>query len=241
MSWAPEVWTVCVPDIHMNVTAAIVNYGTPQLTTQAVWSLRSLYPALPILVLDNASTDQSSRVLADLPTAVQPFRLIESSRNLHHGPGLDLLVRESTTNWVLAFDSDCLAYRKNFIEQMLYAGEKESAYMVGPVIYIDRYGYRPSSGEQPLHAYVHPHCALVRRSTYLNLPPFEKHGVPCLTNQLEASRRGEELIDFPVSDYVFHIGRGTVNQHGYRLGAKGWFYQLRHYARRIVSKIQRRQ
>jgi hypothetical protein len=43
---------------EINVRAVIINYGTPHLTQRAVWSLRSLYPHLPITVVDNASLSQ---------------------------------------------------------------------------------------------------------------------------------------------------------------------------------------
>jgi len=221
----------------MNVTAAIVNYGTPELTRQAVWSLRSLYPELPIHVLDNASPDRSSDLLEALSDEVQLFRLTRSSRNLHHGPGLDLVIRASESRWILSFDSDSLAYRHGFLERMVELAESEDAYLVGHLLHVDVHGYPPESIDQQVYPYVHPHCALLRRSTYLELPPFEKHGAPCLTNQLAASERGERMVDFPVRDYVFHLGRGTVRMHGYRLGPRGWFHQLRHYVRRVLIRL----
>ncbi len=218
------------------VSAAIVNFGTPELTRRAVWSLRSLYPDLEIRVLDNASPDDSVAQLEQLGPAVPPFGLVESAVNLHHGGGMDRLIRTAIDEWILLFDSDCLAYRRGFIEQMRERAEAENAYMIGQLLTVDAHGYPPTEGASVTYAYVHPHCALVRRSTYLTLPPFEKHGVPCLRNELEAARRGEVLLDFPVRDYVFHLSRGTVNEHGYRLGLKGQLYELRHRIRRLIRR-----
>lgn len=215
----------------MEVTAAIVNYGTPALTRQAVWSLRSLYPELPIRVLDNASPDGSVAVLRALAPEVQPFVLAEANCNLHHGPGLDRLIREVETPWVLAFDSDCLAYRRGFVEGMLEQAQSESAYLVGPVIHVDDNGFNTDAETPGAHRYVHPHCLLVRREAYLGLPPFEQHGAPCLANQIEAAAQGLPLVDFPVSDYVFHLGRGTVERHGYGLGARSVWQRLQRMAR----------
>ena len=62
---------------------------------------------------------------------------------------------------------------------------------------------------------------LIRREPYLTLPPFERHGSPCLANMRAARAAGLALLDFPVDAYVRHLGRGTAGRHGYRLGMRG--------------------
>lgn len=214
-----------------NITAAIVNYGTPRLTRMAVWSLRTAYPDLPIVVVENGSPDDSADVLRQLRDEAEHLTVLESDRNLHHGPGLDLAIRHIDTEWVLLFDSDCILYRGGLLEAML--AESPDAYLIGERLQVDELGYGASSdGDGPLHPYVHPKCALVRRSEYLGLPPFEKHGVPCLRNQITAAEKGHALTHFPVVDYVYHIGRGTAGTYGYNLGLKGMLWEIRHRFRR---------
>ncbi len=70
------------------VGAVIANYGTPELTRAAVWSLRSHYPHLRIVVVENGSPDDSAARLRPLTGEAAPLDLLEPSRNLHHGPGL---------------------------------------------------------------------------------------------------------------------------------------------------------
>jgi len=149
--------------------------------------------------------------------------------NLHHGPGLDLALRHTATDWVLTFDSDCVAYRAGFLEGM-HAAAAAGAYMVGQLHHVDDAGFDAPAGAGA-HAYVHPKCALVRRSAYLDLPPFERHGAPCLTNERSAAARGLALIDFPVRDYVLHLGEGTVRRYGYGLGTAGRLSRLRRLMR----------
>jgi hypothetical protein len=150
--------------------------------------------------------------------------------NLHHGPGLDLALRRVTTPWVLTFDSDCIAYRGGFLQGMWSAAEADpSAYMIGQLHRVDDDGFDAPAGA---HAYVHPKCALVRREAYLVLPPFERHGAPCVANERAAVAEGLSLVDFPVRDYVLHLGEGTVRRHGYGLGAAGRVARLRRLLRR---------
>lgn len=212
-------------------TALIVNYGTPVLTRQAVWSLRSLYADLPILVVDSGSPDDSLVHLRALAEDVQPFTLLTVDHNVHHGPGLDLALRHIQTPWALVFDSDCIAFRLGLLEGMRAEAEAAEAYMVGHRMLVNEEGY-PAEAGAPAFAYVHPKCALVRRAQYLDLPPFEKHGVPCLRNEKAAAERGWPLVHFPVDAYVYHIGRGTAGAYGYQLGIKGRLRQLRHRLKR---------
>lgn len=218
------------------VHVAIVNYGTPELTRMAVWSLHSLYPNLPITVVDNDSPDDSLGRLRALQQEVSSLRILSCDENLHHGPGLDHALRETSSEWLLTFDSDCIAYREGFLEKMLSAAESRSAYMIGDMHTVDDAGYDVPGdrASETGHSYIHPKCALVRRATYLALPPFEKHGAPCLTNQVAAVRQGETLVDFPVGEYVFHQGRGTVERSGYGLGMRGWVNKFRHYMHRLT-------
>lgn len=212
----------------MDVTAAVVNYGTPDLTRAAVWSLRSLYPALPVLVVENGSPDDSKARLAALAKEAGGVTLLTPGANLHHGPGLDLALRRATTPWVLTFDSDCVAYRGGFLEAMRAAADADpAAYMVGQLHHVDARGFDVPADTPGAAPYVHPKCALVRREAYLALPPFERHGAPCLTNERAAAREGLALLDAPVRDYVLHLGEGTVKRYGYGLGAGGRLARLR--------------
>ncbi len=213
----------------METTALIVNYGTPDLTRAAVWSLRSLYPELPIVVVDNGSPDDSRARLAVLAGEAGGVTLHTPAENLHHGPGLDYGIRRIVTPWVLTFDSDCLAYRAGFLEGMhALADGDANAYMVGQLHQVNDDGFDAPAG----HDYVHPKCALVRRDSYLLLPPFARHGAPCLANEREAAAQGLGLLDYPVRDYVFHIGEGTVQRFGYGLGAAGRLARIRRLLRR---------
>ncbi len=204
----------------MEIHAIVVNYSTVDLTRRAVWSLRSVYPDLHITIVDNGSPDGSADALSLEFGADQRVTVAGISVNLHHGPAMDHGIRRTEAPWVLLFDSDCIAYRRGFLEGMLNSAERHGAYLVGSVVYVDRHGFNVAAADRGGTKYVHPHCALVNRATYLTLPPFDKHGAPCLTNVLGAAERSLVLVDFPVSDYVYHMGRGTVERHGYGLGAR---------------------
>ncbi len=204
------------------LTVVIINFQTPDLTSGAVGSLRRFYPEVPLLLIDNGSGDTSPRMLEEL-RLVQPEKteILLNVANLHHGPAMDQALRLLETPYVLFLDSDCVVERGGFLEAMLNlcAGEPRG-YAAGKKIYMNDRGFDVDQSPGA-HPYIRPICMLIHRERYLGLPPFERHGAPCLTNMRAADATGLALLHFPVDEYVRHLGRGTASRHGYRLGWRG--------------------
>lgn len=213
------------------VTAVIINFRTPDLTCRAVSTFRSFYPDVPLLLIDNGSGDGSIRALeACVRDAGGNTRLLANPRNLHHGPAMDLALRELQSRFVLFIDSDCVVTKGGFLEIMrAKLEEREHLYAAGKLIFMNRRGYdvSESSNASP---YIRPICMLIKRELYLRLPPFRRHGAPCLRNMRAAVQNNLGLIHVPVEEYLLHEGRGTAGRHGYRLGLSG---KLNHVLNRL--------
>lgn len=219
----------CSPVIHrepegvsalysLPVTAVIVNYRTPDLTIRAAKSLLSLYPALPLLIIDNGSGTGSREALEKLAAErAEGTSVVWNERNIHHGPAMDQALREARTPYVLFLDSDAEVTAGGFIEEMLKLLGSDG-YAAGKLIRMNPRGFDTEGEGTP---YIRPICMLIRRETYLTLPPFERHGAPCLANMKEASRRGLRLVHIDVLQYIRHEGRGTASRFGYGLGLRG--------------------
>jgi len=204
------------------VTAVIINFQTPDLTTTALSSFRTYYPSVPLLLIDNGSSDGSAETLATLIEQwPDTTSLIRNATNIHHGPAMDQAVRTVRTPFVLFLDSDCEVVRGGFVEAMeKLLQEDHRNYVSGKRIWMNERGF--DVAETPgAHLYIRPICMMLRRNIYLTLPPFERHGAPCLANFIGAARRGLRLLHFPVESHVRHKGRGTAGRHGYRLGIRG--------------------
>ncbi|MFW6348276.1 MAG: glycosyltransferase family 2 protein [Cyclonatronaceae bacterium] len=215
----------------MDSTALIVNYRTPRLTHAAVWSLRSQYPALPVMLIDNASPAAERAQLKETAEQAGGVELLLNDENAHHGPALHQGMMRCPTPSALLFDSDCIAFRPGFLE-LMQQELANGAYICGAVQQVDAFGYNVPASADSI-PYAHPSCALLDVETYKQLPPFEKHGAPCITNQKAAFEQGFRAAHFDVPQYVYHIGRGTVNATGgYHLGTKGYLNKLR----RLIGK-----
>ena len=204
------------------VTAAIINFRTPDLTLRAVNSFQRYYPDVPLLLVDNASNDGSLRVLEEIRQQnPRNTDMIVNDHNLHHGPAMDQALRYLRSQYVFFLDSDAEVLKGNFLEGMVNAAEQDPGhYAVGHRVKMNKRGFDVSPDEEGF-PYIRPYCMLIKRELYLLLPRFQLHGTPCLENMQCAARRGLALVAFPVDDYISHQGRGTAARFGYQLGMRG--------------------
>lgn len=202
-----------------DVSAAVVNFQTPDLLEVAVRSFHRAYPDVRLLVIDNGSEDGSRGVIEglrhNLGEAVEPLFL---TQNVYHGPAMHRALQTLQTPYVYLFDSDTETKRAGFLEGMRAAlGTSERHYGAGRVTRANRRGFVDARGTPVLaSAYM-----LLRRDVYHRLPPFVHHGLPALRNFQAAAQQGYTLAPFPIGDYVEHLGRGTAERYGYGLGLKG--------------------
>lgn len=223
----------CLP-----VSAVIVHFRTFELTQMAVWSLKSHYPDMDLVVVENNSSDGSLDKLLQLADTVDNVSILPMDKHVHHGPGMNAGILKCHNEWVLICDSDCIVYRPGVIETM-FSKISDNTYMVGEMHKLDKNGFFADSRTDPVINYIHPHFALVRKNLYTKLPPFEKHGAPCLNNEIQARNMGFDLIDFPVVKYVYHIERGTVDKFGYGLGIAGQKLKINKFLNRISGAFRK--
>jgi len=200
------------------ISAAVVNFQTPDLLDVAVRSFHGAYPEVPLLIIDNGSKDKSrtfiSALASELGSGVSTL-LLET--NSFHGPAMHQAMCSLKTPYAYIFDSDTETLRGGFLEDMwtlLRASERR--YGAGHVVRANRRGFRSEAGT-PVLASAH---MLLRRDIYQTLPPFIHHGLPALRNFEAAAEAGLELCPFPVEEYVRHDGRGTAARFGYGLGLR---------------------
>lgn len=204
------------------VTAVIINYKTPDLTSHALSTFRAAYQNTPVLLIDNASDAAETTLKVAIEAAQPGVRLIENQQNLHHGPAMHQAMGLAKTPYVLFLDSDCTVEQPGFIELMaVQLLAQVTNYASGPQQYVNNRGFPVSAQARGAILYISPWCMLVKRELYSELPPFELHGAPVLSNMLGATKRGFSLIGLSLDKYVTHACRGTAGRFGYGLGLKG--------------------
>lgn len=202
--------------LSSEVSAAAVNFQTPDLIETAVRSFHRYYPDVRLLIVDNGSQDRSPEVVANLVHELESVTSLLLAKNRYHGPAMHLGIERLETPFVFLLDSDTKTLQGGFLEQMIRQCDDEAVYGSGKVVHVDRRGFAVDVGIPVLSsAYM-----LLKRNVYLNLPPFIHHGLPALRNFEAAMRGGYRLAPFPIEQYIEHYGRGTAERYGYGLGLR---------------------
>jgi glycosyltransferase involved in cell wall biosynthesis len=138
--------------LERGATVAIVNWNSLDLLRDVVRALERFGPPadgrLRILVIDNGSTD-GSRAWLRRQRRIGRLRAVLLSRNVFHGPAMDLAFLLASTEFVVALDVDAFPVTEGWLEQL-----------VEPL----RNG-KFVSGAQALRGYIHP-CCLAMRTEY---------------------------------------------------------------------------
>ncbi len=203
-----------------DITTVIVNYRTPDLLETAATTFRKFYPAVDLTIVDNGSNDRSRDVIDGLVrSAPAKTKAIMLDRNHYHGPAMDRAMRAIEKAIVFFLDTDTETVRGGFIEEMLmrFNGD-EKVYGVGKIDRVNKRGFATEDGA--IKILLSPYMML-RRKSYLKLPPFKHHGMPTLENFAVAERNGLLLLDYDITSHIKHYGRGTASRFGYGLGIRG--------------------
>jgi glycosyltransferase involved in cell wall biosynthesis len=229
-----------------DITVVVVNFRTLEHLRRCRASLRTAYPAIALLLVDNGSADASTSFVREAAADDTHTRAILNPENRFHGPALEQAIRAATTRYVFLLDSDCELLHDGFLEPMLDAFVRDARlYAIGKQGWTNRYGYAPVSAGQARAPYIHPFAALLDRDKHLALGVgFVHHGAPGYRTMWAAQRAGLRCAHIPVEDHVLHHGRVTANAHGYgydrRLVAQLRANRLDHGLRRIAARARGR-
>ena len=183
-----------------------VSYSTKELTALLLWSLhRILEPAdLSILIVDNASTDDSLELLTRAQDAGL-CTLVVNPTNLGHGPALNRAfgteaVKRAHRAWIL--DSDCVIARPDALSAAL------AAHPDAEVIGESHWDQWHQQMRPELYSLIVDPSALERP----DITSFSEGGDPAWEFLVSAERAGLRMTTFPFTTegYIIHRGRGSL-------------------------------
>ncbi|MEX0748048.1 MAG: glycosyltransferase, partial [Rhodothermales bacterium] len=133
--------------IPSRVSAAVVNFQTPDLIETAVRTFHAYYPGVKLLVVDNGSQDDSrsviQRLARDLGLGIAPLLL---ASNQYHGPAMDVAIHSLDTEFIYLFDSDTETHKGGFLEEMVSACEPADVYGTGKIVHVNDRGFAAREG-----------------------------------------------------------------------------------------------
>ena len=184
-----------------NITGITVSHNTKDLLQRAYESVRRYHPEMMIIIVDGS--DRSDPCRKYVESLSGPYTtLMLCAKNVGHGVGMDMAIRQVKTKYALIFDSD-IEMLKSPVEQMLAMMEPDT-YGVG---YIEltgedgfEYGSHPHHKNEKATRYLHPYFMLLQVSEYYKFASFTQHGAPCYKAMVDIKRQGlsDKIIkEFP--------------------------------------------
>jgi N-acetylglucosaminyl-diphospho-decaprenol L-rhamnosyltransferase len=133
----------------VDLSIIIVNWNTRDLLAGCLASLKEACTGLTIevLVVDNASTDDSAKMVAE---EFPDFQLIDAGGNLGFTRGNNLALERTQGDFVLLLNPDTVCPPQSLARLVRFAAEKKSLGSVGPLLVDERgrptitYGYFPA-------------------------------------------------------------------------------------------------
>ncbi len=99
----------------IDLSVILVNYNTKSITLACLESLYKFTDGIvfEVIVVDNASADDSAEALSKLETKYKNLKLIRSSENLGFGGGNNLAAREAKGEYLLFLNTDTIFIENN--------------------------------------------------------------------------------------------------------------------------------
>lgn len=233
-----------------DVSVVVVNFRTPDLTAEAVESVLHEPEVREVIVVDNASGDQSVEALRERFRGL-PVDVLESEENIGFGRGCNLGVERATGSLVLLLNSDALMRPGSLGHLKATLCDDPSLALVAPLVLgpdgytpqADAYGTFPSLSTLVLRTNRHPRdtvfpdwlsgvALLARRDAFLSVGAFD-HGFHMYLEDVDLCRRLRDAglrVQRVPSAVVLH--RGGASQPSTRAQAASYFESQDLYFRR---------
>lgn len=202
-----------------SITAVIVSFNRVELLQRAYESIRK-FSDMPVIIVEGSDPTNECYAYAQ-SIAAYNTEIIIAGKNIGHGKGMHVGIGKAMTKYVLLMDSDAQIINGDVIQDMMsLLGPND--FGIGQVVPVNPDGTNVGEDYPDFIPYLHPHFAIIDRGIYMMIPNFVHHGAPCIhTMEYLNNFKKFGLVDFPVSQYVNHEGRGTrsLNPEGF---LKGW-------------------
>jgi glycosyltransferase involved in cell wall biosynthesis len=188
-----------------NIEILVVNFNTPDLIERLLDSwIKFGYSSTQIHIIDGSNTPQYQTRIKEVCKNV---KLTQFGYNIHHGPGLDFGIKQSSKEYLFLMDSDSFFTESGLFDILQFP---EDHFGVGFIVRVDSRGVNSREGQI---RYLHPNCCLISKEKYLMSSPLIRHGAPfidTMTNMKFLIKDESELI----KKYIYFGGRGTVGRFG---------------------------
>jgi glycosyltransferase involved in cell wall biosynthesis len=161
---------------------------------------------MKIIIIDGSAVNSECWLAVEYLQLQYPKIIVRHVlKNIGHGAGLQMGIKETKSENILLFDSDikmkegCLTMMSDLLLPGIFG--------VGYVCNVNSDGYNTPGGMR----YLHPYFALIKRAEYLKCKPARNHGAPLIDTMKSARAQKLKVVNFDLLQYIEHKWRGTRN------------------------------
>jgi glycosyltransferase involved in cell wall biosynthesis len=178
----------------MTIGTAIVCYNTPELITKAVNSVKDYVNEVLII---NSSDKNNPAFLECQKLALNAnVNVINTFKNIGHGPGLNLAIDNLNTELIICMDSDAILLDKGLIDEMKEIIKDPDVYGCGRVLNL-----------KPKYLYL-PFC-MIKKEMFYQYHPFVHSGGP-FEKTMKDIKGKKKIVDIKnFMSRVYHAGKST--------------------------------
>jgi N-acetylglucosaminyl-diphospho-decaprenol L-rhamnosyltransferase len=137
----------------IKLSVVILSYNTQDLTLACLKSIASQHQEelgkkeLEVVVVDNASTDDSASAISRLQFPASSLKLIQSKENLGFGKGCNFGAKEAQGKYILFLNSDTEILDKGLLRMAKFLEEHKQAAILGGKLENTDGSLQPSAGK----------------------------------------------------------------------------------------------
>lgn len=196
---------------YENITVIIVCYNTPNIITNAVDSIIEYVNEL--IIVDNSDKKNDAYFECDiLYQKYDNLKVIHTEKNIGHGPGLNLGVKNVNTEYFICMDSDAKLLDNNLLEEMIKTLEKDkNVYGCGKIIK----QYVNLNGKIKKIDYLYLPFCMINKNNFLNNKSFIHGGAPFIETMKNIYKKMKLIQIKDFDKKILHEGRQTRKIAGY--------------------------
>ncbi len=196
------------PEKHQpRCDVVVVNYNAGGFLARCVESaLRSDVP-ISLILVDNASTDDSLETVRDLEAGPHQFQIIENSENLGFSVAVNIGARQGTSPFILLLNPDCEIHPHTIGNLLSEAQESEDMGIMGALVFNED-GTEQRGCRRLEPTFTRSMVTALRLGKYFQSVNLQYDDLPAEPQSIDAVSGASMLIDRPVFEALGGMDEG---------------------------------
>jgi GT2 family glycosyltransferase len=196
------------PEKHQpRCDVVVVNYNAGGFLARCVESALHSDVPISLILVDNASTDDSLETVRDLEAGPHQFQIIENSENLGFSVAVNIGARQGTSPFILLLNPDCEIHPHTIGNLLSEAQEVEDMGIMGALVFNED-GTEQRGCRRLEPTFTRSMVTALRLGKYFQSVNLQYDDLPAEPQSIDAVSGASMLIDRPVFEALGGMDEG---------------------------------